>query len=87
MGGFWGWFFAFVGVLAIFNAEKLPALKALMEEKLKISLDVAKEGSKRAKVKIKQVKTDMENKKMAEVNPTILVIILNVNGTNNLTKR
>ena len=30
---------------------------------------------------------DMENKKMAEVNPTILVIILNVNGTNNLTKR
>lgn len=65
MGGFWGWFFAFVGVLAIFNAEKLPALKALMEEKLKISLDVAKEGSKRAKVKIKQVKTDMENKKSA----------------------
>ena len=67
MGGFLGWFVVFVGVLAIFNAEKLPELRTLLEEKLKISFDAAKEGSKRAKVKIKQVKTDIENKKSASV--------------------
>lgn len=65
MGGFFGWFVAFVIVLAIFNAEKLPELKALLEQKLKISFDAAKEGSKRAKVKIKQVKSEMENKKVS----------------------
>lgn len=63
MGGFFGWFVVIVGVLAIFNAEKLPELRALFEEKLKNSMDAAKEGSKLAKDKIKQVKTDMENKK------------------------
>lgn len=63
MGGFFGWFVVIVGVLAIFNAEKLPELRALFEEKLKDSMDAAKEGSKIAKDKIKQVKTDMENKK------------------------
>lgn len=63
MGGFFGWFIVIVGVLAIFNAEKLPELRALFEEKLKNSMDAAKEGSKLAKDKIKQVKTDMENKK------------------------
>lgn len=70
MGGFFGWFVAFVAVLAIFNAEKLPELKALLEEKLKISFDAAKEGSKRAKVKIKQVKADIENKKNASAEET-----------------
>lgn len=60
-----GWFLTIVLVLAIFNAEKLPALRKLLEEKLKTSLDVAKESSKIAKDKIKQVKTDIENKKNA----------------------
>lgn len=63
MTGFMGWFLTIVLVLAVFNAEKLPALRQLLEEKLKTSLDAAKEGSKIAKDKIKQVKTDMENKK------------------------
>ena len=63
MTGFMGWFLTIVLVLAIFNAEKLPALRMLLEQKLKDSLDVAKEGSKIAKDKIKQVKTDIENKK------------------------
>jgi len=63
MGGFLGWFVVIVGVLAIFNAEKLPELRALIEEKFKNSIDAAKEGSKLAKDRIKQVKTDMENKK------------------------
>ena len=66
MGGFFGWFVVIVGVLAIFNAEKLPELRSLMEEKFKNSVDAAKEGSKKAKTKIKQVKTDIENKKNAE---------------------
>lgn len=63
MTGFMGWFLTIVLVLAIFNAEKLPALRMLLEQKLKDSLDAAKEGSKIAKDKIKQVKTDIENKK------------------------
>lgn len=65
MGGFMGWFLVFVGVLAIFNAEKLPAIKRMMEEKFKDSVDAAKEGSKVAQAKIQQVKTEMENKKNA----------------------
>lgn len=63
MGGFFGWFVVAVVVLAIFNAEKLPELKSMIEEKFKNSVDVAKESSKIAKSKIKQVKTDIENKK------------------------
>ena len=65
MGGFMGWFIVFVGVLAIFNAEKLPAIKKMLEEKFKDSVDAAKEGSKAAQAKLKQVKTDIENKKNA----------------------
>jgi Sec-independent protein translocase protein TatA len=65
MTGFMGWFLTIVLVLAIFNAEKLPALRRLLEEKFKTSLDAAKEGSKIAKDKLKQVKTDIENKKNA----------------------
>ncbi len=65
MGGFMGWFIVFVGVLAIFNAEKLPAIRKMLEEKFKDSVDAAKEGSKAAQAKLKQVKTEMENKKNA----------------------
>lgn len=65
MTGFMGWFLTIVLVLAIFNAEKLPALRQILEEKFKTSLEAAKEGSKLAKDKIKQVKTDIENKKNA----------------------
>ena len=65
MGGFMGWFIVFVGVLAIFNAEKLPAIRKMLEEKFKDSVDAAKEGSKAAQAKLKQVKTEIENKKNA----------------------
>lgn len=65
MGGFLGWFIVFVGVLAIFNAEKLPAIRKMLEEKFKDSVDAAKEGSKAAQAKLKQVKTEIENKKNA----------------------
>ena len=65
MGGFFGWFLVFIGVLAIFNAEKLPALRAMLEEKFKGSLDVAKEVSKTTKNKIEKVKTEIDNKKNA----------------------
>ena len=68
MTGVMGWILTIVFVLAIFNAEKLPALKQLMEEKFKDSLDAAKKGSEIAKDKIKQVKTDIENKKNATAN-------------------
>lgn len=67
MTGFFGWFVVIVGVLAVFNAEKLPALRKLMEEKLKDSVDAAKEGSKLAKNKIKQVKADIDQKKNTTV--------------------
>ncbi len=68
MGGFLGWFVIAVAVLAIFNAEKLPTLRAMLEEKFKNSVDAAKEGSKVAKKKIRLVKVDMANKKAKEVN-------------------
>lgn len=67
MGGFFGWFLVFAGVLAIFNAEKLPAIKQMLEDKFKDSVDAAKEGSKLAQAKLQQVKTDIENKKNAPV--------------------
>lgn len=65
MGGFFGWFLVFIGVLAIFNAEKLPALRQMLEEKFKGSLDIAKEVSKNTKTKIEKVKTEIDNKKNA----------------------
>lgn len=65
MDGFFGWFLVIVGVLAVFNAEKLPALRQMLEEKFKDSLDAAKEGSKTMKDKIEKVKTDMDNRKNA----------------------
>lgn len=72
MGGFFGWFLVFVAVMAIFNAEKLPALRQMLEEKMRGSVEAAKEGAKLANDKIKKVKTDIENKKnapAAEVEP------------------
>lgn len=66
MGGFFGWFLVIVGVLAIFNAEKLPALRQMLDEKLKGSLDVAKEVSKTTKNKIEKVKTEIDNRKNAQ---------------------
>lgn len=65
MSGFFGWFLVFIGVLAIFNAEKLPALRQMLEEKFKGSLDIAKEVSKNTKTKIEKVKTEIDNKKNA----------------------
>ena len=62
-----GWILVIIAVLAILNAEKLPALRQMAEEKFKDGIDAAKVGSKLAKDKIQQVKTDMENKK-AEAN-------------------
>ena len=72
MGGFFGWFLVFVAVAAIFNAEKLPALRQMMENKMKDSVEAAKEGAKVANDKIKKVKADIENKKnapAAEIEP------------------
>lgn len=66
MGGFFGWFLVIVGVLAIFNAEKLPALRQMLDEKLKGGLDAAKEVSKTTKNKIEKVKTEIDNRKNAQ---------------------
>ena len=68
MTGFFSWLLIIVGVLAIFNAEKLPALKEMLEEKFKDSVDAAKEGSTLARNKIKQVKEDIESKRVNLVN-------------------
>ena len=61
-----GWILVIIGVLAVFNAEKLPALRQMLEERFKDSVVAAKEGSKIAKDKIKQVKADIDSKKSAE---------------------
>ena len=66
MGGFFGWFLVIVGVLTVFNAEKLPALRQMLDEKLKGSLDAAKEVSKTTKNKIEKVKTEIDNRKNAQ---------------------
>jgi len=67
MSGFWGWFLVIVGVLAVFNAEKLPALRRMLEEKFKDSVDLAKESSKTLKDKVDKVKSDIDSKKNAPV--------------------
>ena len=63
MGGFFGWFLVIVAVLAVLNAEKLPALRKMMEEKFKESVEAAKTGAEKAKTKIEQVKSDIDAKK------------------------
>lgn len=65
MSGFWGWFLVIVGVIAVFNAEKLPTLRRMLEEKFKDSLDLAKEGSKTLKDKVDKVKSDIDSRKNA----------------------
>ena len=57
------WLLVIIVVLAIFNAEKLPALRQMLEEKFKDSVVAAKEGSKLAKNKIQKVKAEIETKK------------------------
>lgn len=63
MGGFFGWFLVIVVVLAILNAEKLPALRKMLEEKLKDSIEAAKVSAEKAKTKIEKVKSDIDAKK------------------------
>ena len=63
MGGFFGWFLVIVAVIAILNAEKLPAWRKLLEEKLKDSVEAAKVGAEKAKTKMEQVKSDIDAKK------------------------
>lgn len=65
MGGFFEWFLIVLGIAAVFNAEKLPALRVLLEEKLKDSLDAAKTGAQTAKAKMEEVKKDIDAKKNA----------------------
>lgn len=60
------WLLVIIVVLAIFNAEKLPALRQMLEEKFKDSVVAAKEGSKLAKNKIQKVKAEIETKKNAQ---------------------
>ena len=68
MGGFFGWFLTFLLVVAIFNAEKWPSIRSMLEDKIKDSVDAAKVGSKLASDKIKQVKTDLETKRTTAKN-------------------
>ena len=63
MTGFMGWFLTIVLVLAIFNAEKLPAWRKMLEEKLKDSVEAAKVGAEKAKTKMEKVKSDIDAKK------------------------
>lgn len=63
MSGFFGWFIVIVGVIAVFNAEKLPVWRKMLEARLKDGVEVAKESSKKAKNKLEKVKSDMEARK------------------------
>jgi len=69
MSGFFSWFLVIVGVLVIFNAEKLPALRRILEEKFKDSVDLAKESSKTIKNKVDKVKSDIDNRKNSARQP------------------
>ena len=59
MGGFFGWFLVIVAVIAILNADKLPAWRKMLEEKLKDSVEAAKVGAEKAKTKMEKVKSDI----------------------------
>lgn len=63
MGGFFGWFLVIVAVIAILNADKLPAWRKMLEEKLKDSVEAAKVGAEKAKTKMEKVKSDIDAKK------------------------
>lgn len=54
--GFWGWFLVVVIVAAIFGAGKLPELKTIAEEKLKLAVDEAKKKKVEVENKINEVK-------------------------------
>ena len=63
MGGFFGWFLVIVAVIAILNADKLPAWRKMLEEKFKDSVEAAKVGAEKAKTKMEKVKSDIDAKK------------------------
>ena len=63
MGGFFGWFLVIVAVIAILNADKLPAWRKMLEEKLKDGVEAAKVGAEKAKTKMEKVKSDIDAKK------------------------
>lgn len=52
--GFWGWFLVVVVIIAIFNAGRLPELKALFDEKLNKGIEAAKKGKKEIEEKINE---------------------------------
>lgn len=54
--GFWGWFLVAIAVAAIFGAGKLPELRTLAEQKLKLAVDEAKKKKNEVETKITQAK-------------------------------
>ncbi len=54
--GFWGWFLVVVIVAAVFGAGKLPELRAIAEQKLKLAVDEAKKKKIEVEDKINQAK-------------------------------
>lgn len=65
--GFWGWFLVVVIVAAIFGAGKLPELKKIAEDKLKVGLDAVQKGKKDIEAKIAESKKHKEEPKKEEI--------------------
>lgn len=65
--GFWGWFLVVVIVAAIFGAGKLPELKKVAEDKLKVGLDAVQKGKKDIEAKIAESKMHKEESKKTEI--------------------
>ena len=66
--GFWGWFLVVVIVAAIFGAGKLPELKKIAEDKLKLGMDVVQKGKKEIEAKLNEAKKHKEETKKEEEN-------------------
>lgn len=56
------WLLIILAVVVIFNADKLPQWKQLIEEKTKEGVEAVKKGQKKAQEKIAQAKAKKEDK-------------------------
>ncbi|MBQ8870954.1 MAG: hypothetical protein IJ019_06230 [Alphaproteobacteria bacterium] len=63
-----GWLLVIILVVAIFNADKLPDLKKLIETKTKEGVEAVKKGQQKAQEKLAQVKEAKAKKEESKKN-------------------
>ena len=62
LSGFWGWFFVIVFVVAIFNADRLPELKEMINKMKNSSVSAIEKGKKTVEAKIASKKSKKSDK-------------------------